>query len=124
MVIFRSSVLKSLKSDTVLKKTQKLNNKDIIGCGGYGVVYELKLNESTAFAVKRLNRGTAERDKGFERELEAMADIKHRNIVTLHGYYTAPHYNLLIYELMPNGSLDTFLHGIYLLVFTLHSNSS
>ncbi|KAL5803252.1 hypothetical protein ACOSQ4_031557 [Xanthoceras sorbifolium] len=40
-----------------------------------------------------------------------MVDIKHRNTVTLHGYYTAPHYNLLIYELMPNGSLDTFLHG-------------
>ncbi|XP_045801106.1 receptor-like serine/threonine-protein kinase At1g78530 [Trifolium pratense] len=111
MVIFRSSILKSLTADMVLKKTQKLNNKDIIGSGGYGVVYELKLNDSAAFAVKRLNRGTAERDKGFERELQAMADIKHRNVVTLHGYYTAPHYNLLIYELMPNGSLDTLLHG-------------
>lgn len=111
MVIFRSSVFKSLTSDVILKKTQKLNNKDIIGSGGYGVVYELKLDDATALAVKRLNRGTAERDKGFERELEAMADIKHRNIVTLHGYYTAPHYNLLIYELMPNGSLDSFLHG-------------
>ncbi|KAL2331255.1 hypothetical protein Fmac_018836 [Flemingia macrophylla] len=111
MVIFRSSVSKSLTSDVILKKTQKLNNKDIIGSGGYGVVYELKLDDSTALAVKRLNRGTAEREKGFERELEAMADIKHRNIVTLHGYYTAPHYNLLIYELMANGSLDSFLHG-------------
>ncbi|KAK7244056.1 hypothetical protein RIF29_38874 [Crotalaria pallida] len=111
MVIFRTSVLQSLTSEVLLKKTQKLSNKDIIGSGGYGVVYELKLNDSAAFAVKRLNRGTAERDKGFERELEAMADIKHRNIVTLHGYYTAPHYNLLIYELMTNGSLDSFLHG-------------
>ena len=113
MVIFRSSILKSLTTDMVLKKTQKLNNKDIIGSGGYGVVYELKLDDSAAFAVKRLNRGTAERDKGFERELQAMADIKHRNVVALHGYYTAPHYNLLIYELMPNGSLDSFLHGMY-----------
>lgn len=111
IVIFRSSGLKSLKADVILKKTQKLNSKDIIGSGGYGVVYELKLDDSTALAIKRLNRGTAERDKGFERELEAMADIKHRNIVTLHGYYSAPHYNLLIYELMPHGSLDSFLHG-------------
>ncbi|KAG4950314.1 hypothetical protein JHK84_043736 [Glycine max] len=103
IVIFRSSVLKSLTTDVILKKTQKLNSKDIIGSGGYGVVYELKLDDSTALAIKRLNRGTAERDKGFERELEAMADIKHRNIVTLHGYYTAPLYNLLIYELMPHG---------------------
>ena len=105
IVIFRSSGLKSLKADVILKKTQKLNSKDILGSGGYGVVYELKRDDSMALAIKRLNHRTTERDKGFERELEAMANIKHRNIVTLHGYYTAPHYNLLIYELM---------HGMYL----------
>lgn len=112
MVIFKCSVLQSLKSDMILKKALKLNDMDVIGCGGYGTVYKLKIDDSKAFAVKRLNRGSADGDRGFERELEAMADIKHRNIVTLHGYYTAPHYNLLIYELMPNGSLDTFLHGM------------
>ncbi|KAG6637062.1 hypothetical protein CIPAW_11G154300 [Carya illinoinensis] len=111
MVMFRSPMMQSLTSDAFLKRTLKLSNKDIIGSGGYGTVYRLTINESTAFAVKKLNRGTAERDRGFERELEAMGDIKHRNIVTLHGYYTASHYNLLIYELMPNGSLDSFLHG-------------
>ncbi|CAL5406015.1 unnamed protein product [Camellia sinensis] len=111
LVMFRSSTMKSLKYDTFLKKIMKLSNKDIIGSGGYGTVYQMSINDSTAFAVKRLNRGSAERDKGFERELEAMGDIKHRNIVTLHGYYTAPHYNLLIYELMPKGNLATLLHG-------------
>ncbi|ONI12248.1 hypothetical protein PRUPE_4G153600 [Prunus persica] len=111
MVLFRASAMQSLKSDTFLKKTLKLSNKDIIGSGGYGTVYKLTVNESIAFAVKRLNRGSADRDRGFERELEAMGDIKHRNIVTLHGYYTAPNYNLLIYDLMPNGSLDAVLQG-------------
>lgn len=113
MVIFKSAMMQSLKSDVLFKKTLKLSNKDIIGSGGYGTVYELTINESIAFAVKKLNRGNAERDRGFERELEAMGDIKHRNILTLHGYYSAPRYNLLIYELMPNGSLDAFLHGIF-----------
>ena len=112
MVMFKSAKMQSLKSGELWKKTLKLSYKDIIGSGGYGTVYRLMLNESTAFAVKKLNRGTAERDRGFERELEAMGDIKHRNILTLHGYCTTPHYNLLIYELMPNGSLDTFLHGM------------
>ncbi|KAE8681135.1 Receptor-like serine/threonine-protein kinase [Hibiscus syriacus] len=111
MVMFRSPLLRSLTSDAFLKCTLKLTNNDIIGTGGYGTVYRLTINETMAFAVKRLSRGTADRDTGFERELEAMADIKHRNIVTLHGYYTNPHYNLLIYELMPNGSLDSVLHG-------------
>ncbi|CAN8233895.1 unnamed protein product [Cochlearia groenlandica] len=111
MVMFRSPILSSVSSDLFMKKTHKLSNKDILGSGGFGTVYRLAIDDSTAFAVKRLNRGTSERDRGFHRELEAMADIKHRNIVTLHGYFTSPHYNLLIYELMPNGSLDSFLHG-------------
>ncbi|KAE8707834.1 Receptor-like serine/threonine-protein kinase [Hibiscus syriacus] len=112
-MVFRSPLLQSLTSDVFLKKTLKLSNKDIVGTGGYGTVYRLTVNKTTAFAVKRLKRGTADRERGFERELEAMGDIKHRNIVTLHGYCTTPHYNLLIYELMPNGSLDSFLHGKY-----------
>lgn len=76
------------------------------------MVYKLTINDSTSFAVKKLRKETAEHDRGFERELEAMGDIKHRNIVTLYGYYSAPNFNLLIYELMPNGSLDVVLHGM------------
>lgn len=111
LVLFSSPKMKALKTNMFLNKTMKLSNKDIIGSGGYGTVYKLTINDSVSFAVKRLNRISAEQDRGFERELEAMADIKHRNIVTLHGYYTAPNYNLLIYELMPNGSLDELLYG-------------
>ncbi|XP_044474085.1 receptor-like serine/threonine-protein kinase At1g78530 isoform X2 [Mangifera indica] len=111
IVMFRSPFIQSLPGDVVLKKTLKLSSKDIVGSGGFGTVYRLMINDSTTFAVKRLHRGTAEMERGFERELEAMGDIKHRNIVTLHGYCIAPQHNFLIYEFMPNGSLDTFLYG-------------
>ncbi|XP_060188879.1 receptor-like serine/threonine-protein kinase At1g78530 [Lycium barbarum] len=111
LVMFKSQKMNTLESNMLLKRTMKLTNKDIIGSGGYGTVYKLTINESTSFAVKRLNRISAEQDGGFERELAAMGDIKHRNIVTLHGYYSTSQYNLLIYELMPNGSLDVVLHG-------------
>ncbi|KAJ3694470.1 hypothetical protein LUZ60_009950 [Juncus effusus] len=111
MVIFRSTKTQSLSAKSFMRKTMKLSNKDIIGCGGFGTVYQLNIDGSTAFAVKKLNKGNTEADRGFERELESMGDIKHRNIVPLHGYHIAPYFNLLIYELMPNGSLDCILHG-------------
>ncbi|XP_047334169.1 LOW QUALITY PROTEIN: receptor-like serine/threonine-protein kinase At1g78530 [Impatiens glandulifera] len=110
LIMFRSSKMKSLNSDVFTEKAMKLSNKDIIGTGGYGTVYRLNMDSSLSFAVKRLNKGSVERDEGFQRELEAMGDIKHKNIVTLHGYYSTPSYNLLIYELMPNGNLSSFLH--------------
>ncbi|XP_047951296.1 receptor-like serine/threonine-protein kinase At1g78530 isoform X3 [Salvia hispanica] len=110
LVLFRSP---GIKPDVFLKKTMKLSNKDIIGSGGFGTVYKLIIDDCIPFAVKRLNRlgDAADQDRGFQRELAAMGDIKHRNVVSLHGYYTAPHYHLLIYDLMPNGSLDALLHG-------------
>nr|GME06355.1 receptor-like serine/threonine-protein kinase At1g78530 [Ipomoea batatas] len=116
LVMFRTAKMKEVKSSALVKRTMKLSNKDIIGSGGYGTVYRLAMggeSSSVCFAVKKLNRMSGEQDRGFEREVEAMADIKHRNIVTLHGYYTTPLYNLLIYELMPNGSLDKLLHEYF-----------
>uniref|UniRef100_A0A0D9UZ16 Protein kinase domain-containing protein n=1 Tax=Leersia perrieri TaxID=77586 RepID=A0A0D9UZ16_9ORYZ len=111
MVIFRSAVMQSLSPKSFLTLIMGLSSKDIIGSGGYGTVYQLHVGEKAAFAVKKLNRGSAEMDRGFERELDTMGDIKHRNIVPLCGYYAAAHFNLLIYELMANGSLDTILHA-------------
>ncbi|KAL6850271.1 hypothetical protein ACP4OV_020898 [Aristida adscensionis] len=111
MVIFRSAAMQSLSPKSFLGLIMGLSSKDVIGAGGYGTVYRLRVGDKAAFAVKKLSRGTAEMDRGFERELDAMGDIKHRNIVPLCGYYAAPHFNLLIYELMPNGSLDALLHG-------------
>jgi serine/threonine protein kinase len=110
MVIFRSAATMMQSPKSFLGMLMGLSSKDVIGSGGYGTVYRLRVDDKTAFAVKRLNRGSAEVDRGFERELDTMADIKHRNVVPLCGYYAAPHFNLLIYELMPNGSLDAVLH--------------
>lgn len=97
----------------VLRKAQKLEPQDIIGSGGYGTVYKLVLDDMSTFAVKKLTKGGGDRDQGFERELQTLADVKHRNLVALRGYYSAPQINLLVYDLMPNGNLETVLHGNY-----------
>ncbi|KAJ0103657.1 hypothetical protein Patl1_04976 [Pistacia atlantica] len=81
IVMFRSPFMQSLTSDVLLKKTLKLSNKDIVGSGGFGTVYRLMINESTAFAVKRLHRGTAEMERGFEREVKAVVQNKREEYV-------------------------------------------
>lgn len=111
MVMFQSSGKASPSSKAMLKKTENLSNKDIIGSGGFGTVYKLVLDDHSAYAVKKLARGGADHDRGFERELETLSDIKHRNLVTLRGYYSAPQVNLLVYDLMANGSLEDNLHS-------------
>lgn len=98
-------------SKAVLRKALKLKPQDIIGSGGYGTVYKLVLDDLSSFAVKKLTNSGLERDTGFERELQTLADVRHRNLVTLRGYYSAPEINLLVYDLMPNGNLETVLHG-------------
>lgn len=123
MVMFQLSGKVTPSSKAILKQAEKLKQQDVIGSGGYGTVYKLVLDDMTAFAVKKLARGGEDRERGFERELETLADIKHRNLVSLRGYYSAPHINILIYDLMPNGNLDTLLHGINLECFTFSGPS-
>lgn len=111
MIMFQISGKATPSSKAVLKKTEALKKQDIIGSGGYGTVYKLELDAHTRLAVKKLARGGQDRERGFERELETLADIKHRNLCALRGYYSAPEINILIYDLMDNGNLDTWLHG-------------
>lgn len=111
--MFQLSGKATPSSKDILRKTEMLKQKDIIGTGGYGTVYKLELDDKSTFAVKKLLRGGQERERGFEREVETLADIKHRNLVSLRGYYSAPEINVLVYDLMQNGSLDSWLHGTF-----------
>ena len=111
MIMFQLTGQVTPLSTAVLRKTLKLKPQDIIGSGGYGTVYKLVLDDSSAFAVKKLTKGRLDRDTGFERELQTLADVRHKNLVTLRGYYSAPEINLLVYDLMPNGNLETVLYG-------------
>lgn len=110
MVLFQMAGKPNLSTTVLMEKIEKLTAEDIIGTGGFGTVYRLVLDDQTALAVKKLIRGI-DRDRGFERELEALADLKHKNLVTLRGHYSAPNINILLYDLVGNGSLDTWLYG-------------
>ncbi|PON97324.1 Serine/threonine protein kinase [Trema orientale] len=91
--------------------TNGLSPENVIGEGGYGIVYSGILGDGTRVAVKNLlnNRGQAEKE--FKVEVEAIGRVRHKNLVRLLGYCVEGAYRMLVYEYVDNGNLDQWLHG-------------
>ncbi|XP_071735927.1 probable serine/threonine-protein kinase At1g01540 [Rutidosis leptorrhynchoides] len=91
--------------------TNGLSDENVIGEGGYGIVYSGVLSDDTRVAVKNLlnNRGQAERE--FKVEVDAIGRVRHKNLVRLLGYCVEGAYRMLVYEYVDNGNLDQWLHG-------------
>ncbi|CAD6250736.1 unnamed protein product [Miscanthus lutarioriparius] len=84
---------------------------NVIGEGGYGIVYRGVLENGTQVAVKNLlnNRGQAEKE--FKVEVEAIGRVRHKNLVRLLGYCAEGNQRMLVYEYVDNGDLEQWLHG-------------
>ncbi|XP_060218553.1 probable serine/threonine-protein kinase At1g01540 isoform X2 [Lycium barbarum] len=91
--------------------TNCLSDENVIGEGGYGIVYQGVLADGTRVAVKNLlnNRGQAEKE--FKVEVEAIGRVRHKNLVRLLGYCVEGAYRMLVYEYVDNGTLEQWLHG-------------
>jgi serine/threonine protein kinase len=98
----------------IIKKMDLLDERDMIGSGGFGTVYRLVMDDGKIYAVKRIGVFGLSSDRVFERELEILGSFKHRNLVNLRGYCNSPTAKLLIYDYLPCGNLEEFLHGLYL----------
>ncbi|KAH7287330.1 hypothetical protein KP509_32G050400 [Ceratopteris richardii] len=109
LVVFQGGTSTSSSRD-LLRRIRKLERKDVIGEGGYGVVYKLIQKNAQVLAIKKLKH-TIESVRGFEAEVETLGTIKHRNLVKLLGYCTSPTVKLLIYEFVSNGTLEQLLYG-------------
>ncbi|GFP90556.1 tyrosine-sulfated glycopeptide receptor 1 [Phtheirospermum japonicum] len=83
---------------------------NIIGCGGFGMVFKATLSDGSNVAIKKLSGNTGLMEREFKAEVEALSTAQHKNIVTLLGYCFHDGYRLLIYSYMENGSLDYWLH--------------
>ncbi|XAR50819.1 Non-specific serine/threonine protein kinase [Bertholletia excelsa] len=89
-------------------KTMTDNFSIKVGGGGFGSVFEGTLNNGNKVAVKHLD-GEGQIIKSFLAEVETIGSIHHVNLVRLIGFCAEKTYKLLVYEYMPNGSLDKWI---------------
>ncbi|GMI83489.1 CLAVATA3 INSENSITIVE RECEPTOR KINASE 1, NSP-interacting kinase 3 [Hibiscus trionum] len=90
--------------------TDHFNPKNILGRGGFGIVYKGLLNDGTLVAVKRLkDYNIAGGEIQFQTEVETISLAVHRNLLRLSGFCTTENERLLVYPYMPNGSVASRL---------------
>ncbi|XP_073227044.1 uncharacterized protein [Cicer arietinum] len=94
---------------TLKVATNNFSKENKLGEGGFGVVYKGKLRKGQEIAVKRLSKTSKQGLEEFKNEIALTARLQHVNLVRLLGYCTKKYEKLLIYEYLPNKSLDHFL---------------
>ncbi|KAF8389862.1 hypothetical protein HHK36_024379 [Tetracentron sinense] len=92
--------------------TDYFNDKNILGKGGFGIVYKGYLQDGTVVAVKRLKDGNAVGGEiQFQTEVEMISLAVHRNLLRLYGFCMTATERLLVYPHMSNGSVASRLKG-------------
>ncbi|MQL97896.1 hypothetical protein Taro_030596 [Colocasia esculenta] len=85
--------------------TDNFSPKNILGQGGFGVVYKGFLRNGTVIAVKRLKDPNFTGELQFQTEVEMIGLALHRNLLRLFGFCMTSNERLLVYPYMPNGSV-------------------
>ncbi|XP_031118381.1 G-type lectin S-receptor-like serine/threonine-protein kinase At4g27290 [Ipomoea triloba] len=94
---------------TISKATNNFSEENMLGQGGFGAVYKGVLDGGEEIAVKRLSKNSMQGLEEFKNEVICIAKLQHRNLVKLLGCCINGEENMLIYEYMPNKSLDFFI---------------
>ncbi|CAA7394614.1 unnamed protein product [Spirodela intermedia] len=95
--------------EAIAVATDNFSNINKLGEGGFGDVHKGVLPSGEEIAVKRLSRSSGQGLDEFKNEVTLIAKLQHRNLVRLLGYCFQGDEKVLIYEYLPNRSLDVFL---------------
>ncbi|KAK7412249.1 hypothetical protein VNO78_03700 [Psophocarpus tetragonolobus] len=95
--------------EVVANATQDFHIANTLGKGGFGPVYKGLLADGQEIAVKRLARASGQGLEEFMNEVVVISKLQHRNLVKLLGCCIEGDEKMLIYEFMPNKSLDAFI---------------
>jgi serine/threonine protein kinase len=109
--VFMQSYESSMPRRYSYREIKRITNsfRDKLGQGGYGVVYKASLPDGRPVAVKVINEVKGDGEE-FINEVASISRTSHVNIVSLLGYCYEVNKRVLIYEFMPQGSLDQFIY--------------
>nr|CDM82387.1 unnamed protein product [Triticum aestivum] len=91
--------------------TNEFSDANLLGQGGFGFVHKGVLPDGTEVAIKQLRDGSGQGEREFQAEVEIISRVHHKHLVTLVGYCISEDKRLLVYEFVPNNTLEFHLHG-------------
>lgn len=101
---------RAFRYEALAAATRNFSEKQKLGQGGFGPVYRGRLPDGREVAVKRLGAGSRQGAREFKNEANLLSRVQHRNVVNLLGYCAhGADEKLLVYEYVPNESLDKIL---------------
>uniref|UniRef100_M4DXK7 non-specific serine/threonine protein kinase n=2 Tax=Brassica campestris TaxID=3711 RepID=M4DXK7_BRACM len=96
--------------EDLAQATDNFSNVNFIGQGGFGYVHKGVLPDGTEVAIKQLKAGSGQGEREFRAEIEIISRVHHRHLVSLLGYCVIGTQRLLVYEFLPNKTLEFHLH--------------
>ncbi|XP_048638128.1 G-type lectin S-receptor-like serine/threonine-protein kinase RKS1 isoform X4 [Brassica napus] len=95
--------------NTIVTATNNFAFRNKLGEGGFGPVYKGVLEDGAEIAVKRLSKNSGQGMEEFKNEVKLISKLQHRNLVRMLGCCVESEEKMLVYEYLPNKSLDCFI---------------
>ncbi|CDY57036.1 BnaC08g14920D [Brassica napus] len=105
----RNRELPLFELTTIVEATDNFSLNNKLGAGGFGSVYKGVLENGMEIAVKRLSTNSGQGMVEFKNEVKLISKLQHRNLVRILGCCVELEEKMLIYEYLPNKSLDYFI---------------
>jgi serine/threonine protein kinase len=103
--------------------TRGFHQDEMLGCGGFGSVYKGTLRDGALVAVKKIAENSDQGEREFFAEVSIISRTRHYNLVKLQGWCCERGQLMLVYDYMPNRSLDKFLFHDKSEMILMRSNS-
>ncbi|KAL5552882.1 hypothetical protein UlMin_040283 [Ulmus minor] len=98
--------------EELMEITNGFSHQNVLGEGGFGCVYKGVLSDGRLVAIKQLKAGSGQGEREFKAEVEIISRVHHRHLVSLVGYCISENHRLLVYEFVPNQTLEHHMHGV------------